>query len=139
MSRRTLPVSGIPEDFKLTEKTIATVEREYPTVDIAATLIKFVRKAEAGGWMYARWQSAFLNYLDNGQKYGGIAYKVGRAADPIWKPVLAEAGQYGFRLPFEHETPGSYRTQFHLWKDEAKRESNNVASLAAHSLKRVSR
>lgn len=128
--RKTLPMTGIGDDFKLTERTLERIEKDYSTVDIAATLDRFTRKAEALGWMYRNWQAAFLNYLDNGQKYGGVVYKVGKAADPLWKPVLAEAGQFGFRLPYLTETPSSYRTQLMQWRNRpSETRTSNVLNL----------
>jgi hypothetical protein len=127
--RKTLPMTGIQEDFTLTESTQARIARDYPSVDVPATLDRFVRKAEALGWMYRNWQAAFLNYLDNGSKYGGVVYVVGKAADPLWKPVLEEAGKYGFRLPMPHETPSSYRTQLMLWRSEPKTTHSNISNL----------
>ena len=70
---RTLPMTGIPEDFRLTEKTIERVERENFAIDIPKTLDKFVLNAEAKGWMYKNWQAAFVNYIDNGAKFGGVS------------------------------------------------------------------
>jgi hypothetical protein len=121
MPRKTLPVTGCPEPFLLTEKTLARLAKDYPKVDVEQTLDRFVRKADAIGWMYRNWQSAFLNYCDNGEKYGGVVYKQGRAQDPRWIPILSEAAPYGFREPHPHETPDTYRTQFNWWKDEQKK------------------
>lgn len=115
MPRRTLPTTGISEDFQLTEKTIARLERDYPTVHIERTKDRFERKAKANGWMYRDWQAAFLNYCDNAQKYGGVEFKRGRDQDPLWIPVLNEARSYGFRVPEWQETPDSYRTSLKLW------------------------
>lgn len=130
MPRKSLPMTGIAEDFRLTERTLERVAKDYASVDLPATLDRFVRKAEALGWMYRNWQAAFLNYLDNGQKYGGVVYIVGKAADPLWKPVLDEAGKYGFRLPYATETPSSYRTQLMLWRQTPPEQAqSNVRSL----------
>ena len=120
---KTLPLTGCPEDFQLTEKTFARVERDYPTIDIQKTLNKFVLNAEAKGWMYRNWQLAFVNYCDNGAQYGGVFYKSGRAADPLWIPILTEAKPYGFRDPYPHDTPSSYRTDFNLWKSREKKST----------------
>lgn len=120
---KSLPTTGIPEDFQLTEKTVARVLRDFPTVDLEKTLEKFVLNSEAKGWMYRNWQSAFVNYVDNGAQYGGVFYKTGRAADPRWLPVLSEVKPYGFRDPLAHETPSSYRTSFENWKREDKRNA----------------
>lgn len=116
-----LPCTGCPEDFALTEKTIARIEREYPTVDIQKTLQKFVLQSEAKGWMYRNWQSAFVNYCDNGKAYGGVVYQEGPKQDPRWVQILAEVTPYGFRAPQTHETPQSYRTEFEQWKRFDKR------------------
>ena len=113
---RTLPTCGIPEDFQLTEKTVARIEQRDFSIDIPQTLEKFILNAEAKGWMYKNWQAAFINYCDNGKQYGGVFYKAGRAADPKWVPVLNEAKPFGFRDPESHETPASYRTSFENWR-----------------------
>lgn len=125
---KTLPGTAIPEDFQLTEKTIARVEQSDFSVDIPKTLNRFILKAESHGWIYKNWQSAFLNYVANGKDYGGVEYKIGRAADPRWLPILAEAKPYGFRDPLAHETPGSYRTEFEQWKRIEKRDTPNFAA-----------
>lgn len=122
--RKTAPLTALPEPFVLTEKTIETAIREHPTIDLEATKTKFERKADSLGWMYRSWQSAFLNYLDNCEKYGGAVYKLGREQDPKWKAILAEVAPYGFRAPYQHDTPGSYRTDFELWKSREKRSTN---------------
>jgi len=124
--RKTLPLSACPEDFKLTERTIETIERDYPTIDIEKTRRKFVLQAEAKGWMYKNWQSAFVNYCDNGERYGGVVYKQGRSQDPRWTPILSEVAPYGFREPYPHETPDSYRTAFNLWKSQQNRAPVSV-------------
>lgn len=118
------PQKGIPENFALTESTSNFMQNEFPTVDVEKTLALFRDKAEAGGWLYASWQAAFRNYVRNGQKYGGIAYKNGRAQDPRWQPILAIAKPYGFREPEDNETPSSYRTAFEQWKSFEKRSTN---------------
>lgn len=118
---KSLPTCGIPEDFQLTEKTVARVLRDHPMLDVEKTLEKFILNAEAKGWMYRNWQSAFVNYVDNGAQYGGVFYKTGRAADPRWLPILAEAKPYGFRDPYPHDTPATYRTDFEMWKRAEKR------------------
>lgn len=115
MPRRTLPTTGISEEFQLTEKTLARLAKDYPTVDIEGTQDRFERKAKANGWMYRDWQAAFLNYCDNGQKYGGVEFKRGRDQDPLWMSVLNDARRYGFRVPERHETPGSYRSALNSW------------------------
>lgn len=126
MSRKLLPMTGIPDGFVLTDKTRATVESEYPTIDVDATLEKFRRKADAGGWMYKSWQSAFLNYCDNAQKYGGVVFRQGRAQDPLWVRVLNETRPYGFRMPHPHETPQSFRTSFESWKRDQRIDEPKV-------------
>lgn len=118
---KTLPCTGCPENFSLTDKTLARLAKDYSTIDVNKTLDKFVRNAEAKGWMYRNWQSAFLNYCDNGEKYGGVIYKQGLSDDPRWKPILAEVAPYGFRAPYPTETPSVYRTDFELWKGKQKR------------------
>lgn len=117
-------MTGIPEGFELTEATIARVERANFAVDIPKTLEKFILNAEAKGWMYKNWQSAFINYVDNGEKFGGVYYKLGKQQDPAWKRVLAEAQKFGFREPLPHESPGIYETQFNQWKSAPKRTVN---------------
>lgn len=117
---RTLPTTGCPEPFELTPNTLARLERDRPTIDIAKTLDKFVLNAEAKGWMYRNWQAAFVNYIDNGEKFGGVFYKQGIVEDPKWARVLSEARKFGFRLPLQHETPGSYETQLNTFKGAAK-------------------
>jgi hypothetical protein len=137
MPRKSLPMTGIAEDFRLTDRTLERVAKEYSSVDLPATLDRFVRKAEALGWMYRNWQAAFLNYLDNGQKYGGVVYILGKAADPLWKPVLAEAGQYGFRLPYATETPASYRTQLMLWRQTPPEQAQSNVRLLRDALRGI--
>lgn len=132
MPRKTMPLTALPEDFELTARTIETVSREHPTIDIPATLEKFRRKADALGWMYKSWQSAFLNYCDNGQKYGGVEFKQGRAQDPRWTSVLNEARKYSFRMPEPQETPDSYRTKLNQFigdKDTNERNRSSVVNL----------
>lgn len=121
---RKAPARGLPEDFLLTEDTKNFLAREFANIDMEKTLEIFRDKAEADGWMYSNWQAAFRNYVRNAQKYGGVAYKNGRAEDPRWQPILAIAKPYGFREPSEHETPASYRTAFETWKGEQKRATN---------------
>lgn len=111
----------LSDDFRLTEKTLEWLEAKSPTLNIDETLEIFRDKAAAKGWVYRDWQAAFRNYVRNGNLYGGLVFRAGRADDPRWKPVLAEAASYGFREPLQHETPASYRTAFQDWKTAQKR------------------
>lgn len=120
MVRKLAEKTLCPEDFTLTEKTLERMARQYPTVDIERTLEKFVLNAESKGWVYANWQMAFINYVDNADKYGGVYFKQGKVQDPAWIRVLREANQYGFRGPLPHETPSIYETQFNLWRTAPK-------------------
>ncbi len=122
----------IAMDFALTPASVEWTEQKYPTVDVGETLEIFRDKAAALGWSYRDWQAAWRNYIRNGQRFGGVAYRQGRAADPRWTPILEMARPYGFRAPLEHETPASYRTAFEQWKNGA-RPAVNVAAV----LKRV--
>lgn len=117
--KKTLPQTALPKDFKLTDKTISIVEMRYPTVDIEASLERFIETAEAGGWMYADWQAGFKTCIRKGVDNGWnsiVRFKEGRAQDPRWKPILSEVEPYGFRKPSEAETPEGYRTAFEQWK-----------------------
>lgn len=117
--KKTLPVTALPADFKLTEKTIALVSAKYPTVDIESSLERFVETAEANGWMYADWQAGFRTCIRKGVDNGWnsiVRFKEGRAHDPRWISVLSEVAPYGFREPLEQETPSSYRSAFEFWK-----------------------
>lgn len=118
MAKRSAPMMTIPEDFVLTEKTVAWVQEKYPTVNIDGTLERFVDSSHAHGRMYADWQAAFKNWVRKAieNKWDGVEYKQGRAQDPRWMPILNEVRPYGFRMPLPHETPGSYRTEFENWK-----------------------
>lgn len=135
---RRAPATGIPDDFRLTESTEDFLNAEFPTVNAQKTLEIFRDKAEAGGWLYSNWQSAFKNYVRNGQKFGGIVYNAGREQDPRWQPVLAEAMPYGFRAPLDHETPNGYRVAFESWKTKEKR-SENVLPFAQDFARRFGR
>jgi len=124
MTKRAMPVSGLPEGFALTEKTIAWVGERYPTVNLDRTLERFTESALAHGRMYADWQAAFRTWVRNAvenQWSSGVEFKKGKEDDPRWQPVLAEVAPYGFRAPLPHETPTSYRTDFELWKGKQKR------------------
>ena len=123
MSRKALPLTGLPEEFALTEKTIAHVNERFPTVDIEKSLERFCESALAHGRMYSDWQAAFRTWCRRAieEKWDGVVFKKGRDQDPRWAPILAEVKPYGFRQPQAHETPGSYRTEFELWKSREKR------------------
>ena len=119
MTKRAMPVSGLPEGFALTEKTIAWVGERYPTVNLDRTLERFTESALAHGRMYADWQAAFRTWVRNAvenQWSSGVEFKKGIEDDPKWRPILSEVAPYGFRKPMAHETPGGYRTEFELWK-----------------------
>jgi len=111
-------MTTIPEDFALTEKTIAWVNEKFPTVNVEGTLERFVDSSHAHGRMYADWQAAFKNWVRKAieNKWDGVEFKQGRAQDPRWLPILNEVRPYGFRSPESHETPGSYRSAFEAWK-----------------------
>lgn len=123
MSKKSAPMSAIPEGFALTEKTIKFVSERFPTVNIEATLERFTDSALQHGRMYADWQAAFRGWVRRAveNKWDGVEFKKGRAQDPRWIPILSEAAPYGFREPLSHETPDTYRTQFNWWKDEQKK------------------
>lgn len=118
MAKRAMSISGIPEDFKLTEKTIAWVNEKYPTVNIEGTLERFTESAQAHGRMYADWQAAFRTWVRKAieNKWDGVEFKQGRSQDPRWAPILNEVQPYGFRPPYPMETPDGYRTSFEIWK-----------------------
>jgi hypothetical protein len=123
MVKKAMPMTAIPNDFVLTEKTISWVTEKFPTVNIEGTLEKFSDSALANGRMYADWQAAFRTWVrkavDN--KWDGVEFKQGRAQDPKWLPILNEVRPYGFRMPQPQETPDSYRTQFNFWKRDQER------------------
>jgi hypothetical protein len=123
MARKVMRVTGIPEGFALTEKTIEWVRLKFPTVNVEGTLERFTESALAHGRMYADWQAAFRTWVRKAieNKWDGVEFTKGREQDPRWMPVLNEVKPYGFRAPFPHETPGSYRTDFELWKGKQKR------------------
>lgn len=118
MVKRAMPISGIPEDFALTEKTVAWVSGKYPTVNIEGTLERFTESAQAHGRMYADWQAAFRTWVRKAveNKWDGVEYKEGRSQDPKWTAILNEVQPYGFRGPHPMETPQGYRTSFEIWK-----------------------
>lgn len=124
----------LPEEFALTEKTLGWLAEKFPTVDAGETMERFCDNAAAKGWAYRDWQAAFKNYVRNGQKYGGVAYKTGREHDPRWTPILHEARKHGFRDPYELESPAAYKTQFEMWRREPNKP--NVLNLG-NVLKRV--
>jgi hypothetical protein len=129
--RRVLPQTALPQDFKLTEKTINWVNEKYPTVDVETSLERFIETAEANGWMYADWQAGFKTCVRKGVDNGWnsiVRYKQGRAQDPRWIPVLSEVEPYGFRAPYPQETPETYRGEFNSWKrkEEASKRTGVV-------------
>ena len=129
MTKKTMPVGGLPEGFVLTEKKIAWVDERYPSVNIERTLERFTESALANGRMYADWQAAFRTWVRNAVENkwsSGVEFKKGREQDPAWMPILGEVRPYGFRAPMPHETPGSYRTEFNMWKDKQKRAASPV-------------
>lgn len=120
----------LPDDFGLTDKTLAWLAEKYPTVDIDDTLERFCDHAAAKSWAYRDWQAAFRNYVRNGKQYGGVTYKQGKNDDPLWSAVLQDARKFGFREPYATETPASYRTQLMLWRQTPPEQAqNNVRSL----------
>jgi hypothetical protein len=123
MARKSTPMTAIPDEFALTEKTTAWVSEKFPTVNIEATLERFTDSALQHGRMYADWQAAFRTWVRKAveNKWDGVEYKQGRAQDPKWLPILNEVRPYGFRMPQPHETPDIYRTQFYFWKREQER------------------
>jgi hypothetical protein len=118
MARRSLQVTGIPEDFKLTEKTISYVTEKFPTVNIEGTLERFTESAQAHGRMYADWQAAFRTWVRKAieNKWDGVEFKQGKVQDPKWISILKEVEPYGFRQPHSLESVGAYRTSFEMWK-----------------------
>lgn len=117
MSRKQMQVTGIPEGFALTEKTLAWVDARYPNVDFDGTLERFTESALAHGRMYADWQAAFRTWVRKAieNKWDGVEFRKGRIQDPRWKSVLEDARKYGFREPEIQETPDSYRSQLSRW------------------------
>lgn len=127
----------IPEDFELTPRTLAWLEKNYPQVDVEKTLEKFKRDADAKGWMYRNWQRAFEGVVDKGIANGWrtiVTLKGGKEHDPKWAPILHEARKHGFRDPHELESEGAYKTQFEMWRREPNKP--NVLNLG-NVLKRV--
>lgn len=116
----------IAEDFELTEKTLAWLEKKYPSVDPVETLEKFKRSAEAGGWMYRNWQRAFEGIVQKGIDNGWrsiVTLKGGKEFDPKWQGVLHEARKHGFREPGEAESAGVYKTALELWLKQERRKN----------------
>jgi hypothetical protein len=128
MVKRAMPISGIPDDFQLTEKTIAWVNEKYPTVNIEGTLERFTESAQAHGRMYADWQAAFKTWVRKAieNKWDGVEFKQGKVQDPKWISILKEVEPYGFRKPHALETPQAYRTSFESWQRTQKRASAPV-------------
>jgi hypothetical protein len=123
MTRKQMPVTGIPADLKLTETTLLYITTTYPTVNIEGTLERFVESSLAHGRMYADWQAAFRTWVRKAieNKWDGVEFKKGREQDPKWIPVLSEVQPYGFRAPEIQETPDSYRSAFNTWKRDRSR------------------
>jgi hypothetical protein len=123
MPRKQMPVTGIPKDFTLTETTLIYITTTFPTVNVEKTMERFVDSALAHGRMYADWQAAFRTWVRKAieNKWDGVEFKKGIEQDPRWTPILSEVAPYGFRKPMPHETPGSYRTEFNLWKGKQNR------------------
>jgi hypothetical protein len=128
MSRKQMPVTGIPKDFALTETTLLYITQTFPTVNIEKTMERFTDSALQHGRMYADWQAAFRTWVRKAieNKWDGVEFKKGREQDPRWQPVLAEVAPYGFRAPLPHETPSSYRTDFELWTGKQNRDRSPV-------------
>lgn len=128
--RKTTPVRGIRDDEEYSPAVLVWAEAKYPTVDVPGTFEVFSDYCRTHGSMYADWNAALRTWIRNGvdRGFGAIIFKQGRAADPKWMPVLAEAKQYGFREPHSSETVGAYRTEFEMWKSREKRSTTNVAS-----------
>lgn len=102
------------------------LEKEFPTVDPDATMIRFIEYAEDSGRMASKWTACFKRIVRCGMEnnWKGICvFKKGKSDDPRWAPIINEVKPYGFRAPQSHETPGSYRTEFELWKGKQKRSS----------------
>lgn len=131
MTRKQLPMTGIPEAFALSEKTVAHVTERYPTVDIQGTLERFVEACEANGSMYADWQAGFRTWVRRNveEKWKGVAYKQGKSQDPAWVPILTEASKYGFRQPASFETPASYRTKLMEWRSTATQRTVDIGGV----------
>lgn len=128
--KKTLPMTGLPEGFVLTEKTTQWVNDKYPKVDIEESLERFTEWASSNGVLYADWQAGFKTCIRKGVDNGWnsiVRFKKGRVHDPKWIPVLSEVAPYGFREPQPQETPDSYRTAFNLWNNGQKR--TNVVSM----------
>lgn len=123
---RTLPASGIPDDFGYTKhpELRKWIEAEYPKLDPEKTMARFIDYADDSGRMATKWTACFKRVIRTGveKKYDGIVvYRDGRNADPNWTPILSEVEPYGFREPMAHESVGTYRTQFEKWKKEQER------------------
>ena len=138
MPRKSAPMTVIPSDFQLTEKTRAWIETKYPTVNIEATLERFTDSALQHGRMYADWQAAARTWVRKAveNKWDGVEYKQGKAQDPKWAPVMQRASGYGFRQPYSYETETSYERELEKFV-ESKQRARPALTLVGSPLKRM--
>lgn len=123
------PETFIPDDFEQLygAKLTKWLNEEYPKVDAEKTFVRFREYAQDKGRLACCWTSCFKRVVRAGidNEWKGICvFKNGKFDDPRWTAILTEVKPYGFRTPYEHDTPGSYRTDFELWKSHQKRATN---------------
>jgi hypothetical protein len=119
----------LPEDFRLTESTLAWVAEKHPTLDVPDTLERFCDNAAAKSWAYRDWQAAFRNYVRNGKLYGGVTYKQGRMTTrcgPLFCKTPASSASVTRTL--SRRLPAT-STQLMLWRQSPATASSNVRSL----------
>lgn len=132
--RKTTPLRGIREDETFSDSVFAWATAKYPIVDVPGTFEIFADHCRTHGSMYADFDAGFRTWIRNAvdKGYGGVVYKQGRAADPKWAPVLAEAKILGFRDPHATEPVGAYRTDLEMWKSrEKKSTASGVVDMTA--------
>lgn len=138
MTKITSRVRGIRDDEQPSQGVVDWAAKKYPAVDVVDTFEVFADHCKAQGSMYACFDAALRTWIRNAvdKGYGGVVYKTGRAADPKWIPVLAEAKDVGFRAPLPHEQPGSFRSEMDTWLRTVKRSTVTTFPLPADALKK---
>jgi hypothetical protein len=122
--------------FALDDGIRQWLAEKFPRVDPDATLELFTDKALAKGWQYASWPAAFRNYVRNGEKFGGLAFKRG-LSDAAYDPLIKRARQVGFRDPTRLESAGAYRTALGEFERGAKAAAPMLREMINRAIKRV--